>query len=151
MLVAHGVHNLFGLTLIHNHLQLEEAEKLVHVDNIAQPWDDNTARKELLADVVPTQWRFTESGIAPFEFSWTGSDRSISDFDLQKHEDFLQELQAFLKLQSLLGIFGVQYLNASALALNAKDVPVEMTRERANITFPFVLNEGDEQANLEVL
>jgi hypothetical protein len=151
MFVAHGVHNLFGLTLIHNHFQLEEAEKLVHVDNIAQPWNDNTARKELLADVVPTQWRFTESGIAPFEFSWTGSDRSISDFDLHKHQGFLQELQAFLKLQSLLGIFGVQYLDASVPALNAKDVPVEMTRERVNITLPFVLNEGDEQANFEVL
>jgi hypothetical protein len=151
MFVAHSVHNLFGLNLLHHHFQLEEAEKLVHVDNIAQPCNDHTVRRELLNDVVPTQWRFTERGIAPFEFSWTGNDRSISDFTIEKHQAFLQELQAFLKLQSLRGIFGVQYLDASVPALNADNVPVEMTRERVNMTLPFVLNEGDELANFEVL
>jgi len=63
----------------------------------------------------------------------------------------LQELQAFLKLQSWLGVFGVQYLDTSVLAISEENVPVEMTRDRVNISLPFSPNEGDELANLKVL
>lgn len=151
LFVAHNVCDILGLSLLHNHFWLKDAEKLVHVENIASPWNEQTARRELLDFVVPTQWRFTAEGITPFEFTYSKDNKIISSFDLRAHEDFLKELQAFLRLQDLLDIFGIQFLDATVSAHDADSIPVEITRERCNITLPFTVDNGDENGNFEVL
>jgi hypothetical protein len=127
--VKHKVQKLFGIILLHNHFSLDENEILVNMGSVAVPWKVPNL-VERLRDVRGSAWRFTEQGIAPYEFAYDVSlQPNISDF-----QPFLSELRALLDRLSLAKKFGICVFTNKDLDSATQ---VEFTQGRANITLPF--------------
>jgi hypothetical protein len=135
-LVEHHVENTLGITLLHNHFLLEHHEMLVNVDSVAVPWDATSGATELVG-VKASAWRFTDPGLAPYEFAHTAVEVSL---DCRPMQSFLLELAAILKKWNLTNILGLCSLGAKSLDGPAT---MEFTSGRANITLPFDIAPND--------
>ena len=80
--VAHHVGNILGVALLQNRFLLEAHEMLVNVESVAVPWDATSGAEELV-DVDPSSWRFTDDGLAPYEFVHATSELSLDDHHMQ--------------------------------------------------------------------
>ena len=129
--MKHHVENFLGISLLHNHFFLKQHEKLVTVNSVAVPWDTTSGAMEL-ANVNATAWRFTNRGLAPYEFAHA-ADVEVS---LGRHpiQSFLLELAAVLEKWHLTNILGICSLPENSLS---KPPTMEFTSGRANITLPF--------------
>ena len=72
--VKHKVQNLFGVILLHNHFSLDADEMLVNIGSVAVPWKTSSLATQL-RDVKASAWRFTEQGVAPYEFAYDVASR----------------------------------------------------------------------------
>jgi hypothetical protein len=95
--VKHHVENTLGIALLHNHFLLEHHEMLVNVDSVAVPWDTTSGATEL-AGVNASAWRFTDQGLAPYEFAHAAVEVSLHRHPMQS---FLLELGAILEKRNL--------------------------------------------------
>lgn len=127
--ITHHVENVLGVVL-HNHFLLEPQEMLVNVDPMAVPWDISSGAQEL-ADVNASAWRFTDKGIAPYEFAYGAREISLDDQAMQL---FFLELSAILKKWDLPKILGICSLGEKHIDTPAT---MEFSSGRANITLPF--------------
>ncbi|KAK3945478.1 hypothetical protein QBC46DRAFT_433835 [Diplogelasinospora grovesii] len=83
-----------------------------------------------LRDVKGSSWRFTDKGLAPYEFAHDTATRySIDDF-----QSFLSELREVLEQLGLAEKLGVCAFSQGDLDVVTQ---VEFTQGRANITLPF--------------
>lgn len=127
--VKHEVQNLFGITLLHNHFSLDENEILVNIGSVAVPWK-TTSLAGQLRDVKGSAWRFTEQGVAPYEFAYDVTVLpDVSDF-----QPFLSELRVLLDRLGLTEKLGICAFRGQDLDSTTQ---VEFTQGRANITLPF--------------
>lgn len=135
--VKHHVESTLGVTLLHNHFLLEPDEMLVNISSTAVPWDMRSNAKEL-TNVGASAWRFTEKGVAPYEFTHGASEVPLDNAAMQL---FLEELGALLLSKNLTHILGV-----CSLGKNSFDKPstMEFTSGRANITLPFDISSDDD-------
>lgn len=134
--VKHHVENMLGVVLLHNHFLLNPHEMLVSVNSAAVPWDTRSSTKELGA-VNASSWRFTENGIAPYEFTHMAPEIPL---DCQPMQSFFQELGAILAKWNLANILGICSLNEMLID---RPATMEFTSGRANITLPFDIAEND--------
>lgn len=127
--VKHEVQNLFGIILLHNHFFLDADEMLVNIGSVAVPWKTSSLATQL-HDVRGSAWRFTEQGVAPYEFAYDIASRP----DIGSFQPFLSELGALLDRLGLTGKLGI-----CAFTREDQDATtqVEFTQGRANITLPF--------------
>ena len=128
--VKHHVENILGIALLHNHFLLGHYEMLVNVDSVAVPWDARSGAKEF-AEVNASAWRFTDQGIAPYEFTHAALMISLDSHPMQS---FLLELKVILEKWNLANIFGVCSLEEKPID---RPATMEFTSGRANITLPF--------------
>ncbi|KAI0003449.1 hypothetical protein F4779DRAFT_621876 [Xylariaceae sp. FL0662B] len=128
--VKHKVQKLFGIILLHNHFSLDENEILVNIGSVAVPWKTSSL-SEQLRDVRGSAWRFTEQGLAAYEFAY---DVSSSQPDISGFRPFLSELRALLDRLGLMEKLGICVLTGKDLDSTTQ---VEFTQGRANITLPF--------------
>lgn len=133
--VKHGVQKLFGITLLHNHFTLDTNEMLVNIGSVAVPWE-TPSLAEQLRDVKGSAWRFTEQGLAPYEFAYDVNTRP----DIGGFQPFLSELSALLDRLGLTGKLGICCFSREDLDSTTQ---VEFTQGRANITLPFDISPGD--------
>lgn len=89
--VKYEVQYLFGIILLQNHFSLDESEILVNVGSVAVPWK-TTSRAEQLRDVKGSAWRFTEQGVAPYEFAYDVTPLP----DVSSFKPFFSELSVLL-------------------------------------------------------
>ena len=134
--VKHHVENTLGIALLHNHFLLEHQEKLVNVDSVAVPWNTASGATEL-AGVNACAWRFTDQGLAPYEFAHTAVEVAL---DRHPMPSFLRELAAILEKWNLTDILGVMFLGEKSIDRAAT---MEFTSGRANITLPFDIAPND--------
>ena len=127
--VKHEVQNLFGIILLHNHFSLDADEMLVNIGSVAVPWKTSSLATKL-RDVRGSAWRFTEQGVAPYEFAYDVASRP----DVSGFQPFLSELRVLLDRLGLTGKLGI-----CAVTREDEDATtqVEFTQGRANITLPF--------------
>ena len=116
--VAHHAENIPGLVLLHNQFLLEAHELLVNVNSVAVQWGFSSGAKEL-ADATASSWRFTDDGIAPYEFMHAASELSPDDHHLHS---FVQELSTVLKKWNLADVLGI-----CSLAGRSIDEPSNMS------------------------
>ncbi len=128
--VKHHVENTLGIALLHNHFLLEHHEMLVNVDSVAVPWDTTSGATEL-AGVNASAWRFTDQGLAPYEFAHAAVEVSLYRHPMQS---FLLELGAILEKRNLANILGICSLGEKSIE---RPTTMEFTSGRANITLPF--------------
>ena len=133
--VKHGVQELFGITLLHNHFPLDTDEILVNIGSVAVPWKTSSLADQL-RDVKGSAWRFTEHGVVPYEFVHDVASRP----DVSGFQAFLAELGALLHRLGLSGKLGVCAFTREDLNATTQ---VEFTQARANITLPFDISPGD--------
>ncbi|KAL8824745.1 MAG: hypothetical protein Q9170_008056 [Blastenia crenularia] len=135
--IRHHVETTLGMILLHNHFFLEPNEMLVAFQSTAYPWDTTSGATQL-SGVNATAWRFTDSGLAPYEFAYTPV---AVPFDHHPMPSFLLELAAVLKKWNLTNIFGLCSLGEVSVGTPKA---MEFTEGRANITYPFDIrpNEG---------
>jgi len=127
--VKHKVQKLFGIILLHNHFSLDENEILVNIGSVAVPWK-TPSLAEQLRDVKGSAWRFTEQGIAPYEFAYDVSSLP----DVSGFQPFISELRALLDRLGLTEKLGICVFTSEDLDSTTR---VEFTQGRANITLPF--------------
>lgn len=137
--VAHHVESILGLALLHNHFLLQNHEILVNVDSVAVPWDVTTGAKELL-DVHASSSRFTDDGIAPYEFAHAAPELSLDDHRVQA---FVLELGTILNKWNLTDVLGICSLGGKSID---RPATMEFTGGRANITLPFDIAPQDGNA-----
>ncbi|KAL8724399.1 MAG: hypothetical protein Q9166_007970, partial [cf. Caloplaca sp. 2 TL-2023] len=134
--VKHHVQNILGVTLLHNHFFLNPYEILVNIDSVAVPWATTSGTTELSA-VNPTAWRFTDQGLAPYEFAYKAV---VAPLDRHPMQGFLLELAAILNKYNLTNILGICSLGETSVDGPAT---IEFTEGRANITLPFDIAPND--------
>ncbi|KAL8649468.1 MAG: hypothetical protein Q9210_004374 [Variospora velana] len=134
--VKHRIENTLGIVLLHNHFFLERYEMLVNYDSVAIPWDLTSGTTELMA-VNASAWRFTDQGLAPYEFAYTALEVSL---DRQPMQSFLLELAAILEKWNLTNILGICSLGEKSID---RPATMEFTSGRANITLPFDITPND--------
>ena len=134
--LKHHVENTLGIILLHNHFLLEQHEMLVSVDSVAVPWDTTSGAMEL-AGVSASAWRFTNHGLAPYEFAHAAVEVSLQHHTMQP---FLLELGTLLKKHNLTNILGICSLGRKSID---KPTTMEFTSGRANITLPFDITPHD--------
>ena len=103
--VKHHVQNTLGITLLHNHFLLKHHEMLVNVDSVAVPWNTTSGATEL-AGVNVSAWRFTDQGLASYEFA-----HAAVEVSLHRHP-----MQSFLLIKGKQ--FEVEWLSATGFSLN---------------------------------
>lgn len=135
-IVKHHVENMLGVALLHNHFFLESHEMLVNVDSVAVPWDTRSGTKELGA-VHASAWRFTEDGIAPYEFTYAAQEILL---DCPPMQSFFVEFNAILAKWNLAHILGICSLKEKPID---RPATMEFTSGRANITLPFDIAPDD--------
>ncbi|KAL8983334.1 MAG: hypothetical protein Q9205_002398 [Flavoplaca limonia] len=131
--VKHHVERTVGLTLLHNHFLLEPSQKLVTFKKtVALPCDPDEVID--LPHVHATAWRFTDHGIAPYEFAATTVGTTLDSPSMQA---FLQEFAAVLKKWNLTNVLGIYSIKESSV-----DGPqtMEITEGRCNITLDMDLH-----------
>ena len=128
--VKHHVENILGITLLHNHFLLEQHEMLVNVDSVAVPWDTTSGATEL-AGVSASAWRFTNQGLAPYEFAYAAVEIYLYHHPMQS---FLLELGTILEKHNLANILGICFLGEKSID---RPTTIEFTSGRVNITLPF--------------
>ena len=133
--VKHEVQNLFGITLLRNHFPLDSDELLVNIGSVAVPWKTLSLATQL-RDARSSAWRFTQQGVAPYEFVYDVASRP----DVGGFRPFLSELRALLDRLGLMEKLGV-----CAFTREDQDATtqVEFTQGRANITLPFDIDPQD--------
>lgn len=127
--VKHKVQKLFGIILLHNHFSLDENEILVNIGSVAVPWK-TPSLAEQFRDVKGSAWRFTEQGIAPYEFAYDVSSLP----DVSGFQPFISELRALLNRLGLTEKLGICVFTGEDTDSTTR---VEFTQGRANITLPF--------------
>lgn len=134
--VKNHLENTLGITLLHNHFLLERHEILVNVDSVAVPWDTTSGAAELTG-VNASAWRFTDRGLAPYEFAHEAVEVSL---DRHPVPSFLLELAAILEKWNLTNIIGICSLRENSID---RPATMEFTSGRANITLPFDIAPND--------
>ena len=128
--IKHHVKNILGITLLHNHFLLEQHAMLVNMDSVALPWDATNGASEL-AGVSASAWRFTNQGLAPYEFAYAAVEVSLHHHSMQS---FLLELRAILEKHNLANILGICSLGKRFID---RPIAIKFTSGRANTTLPF--------------
>ncbi|KAH0541783.1 hypothetical protein FGG08_003738 [Glutinoglossum americanum] len=141
LFLRRGVQDTLGLTLLHKHFPLDDNTKMVNYGAVAYPWDMADASSEVVRDIYPTAWRFTDTGgIAPYEFGYTQGGAETPGVRKEESAEFLQELQELLQKHNLTSLLGLRLLDAAT-----SEPGVEFTSGSANITLPrevFANNQG---------
>ncbi|KAL9014416.1 MAG: hypothetical protein Q9173_000937 [Seirophora scorigena] len=128
VIVKHHVEYIFGIALFHNHFLLEPNEMLVHMsDSAAVPWDTTSGAKEL-SDVNATAWRFTDQGLAPYEFAHAAV---VASADRHPMPSFLVESAVMLQKWKLTNLLGLCSLGETSVE---DPVTMEFSDGRVNIT-----------------
>lgn len=110
LFVKHGVHNDFGVILLHNHFDLALSEILVQLGNAAVPWDtlNNSADP---GDVLPSAWRFVDGGLAPYELVYKNprdtAAAKVTTLTPGQHGSFLSDLRDTLSDLGLTDVLGL--------------------------------------------
>lgn len=131
LLVHHGVENVIGVVLLHNHFPLEQHEMLVTFGSVTVPVATP------LPDVGASSWRFVKGGIAPYEFIQPATKMSLNG----QMESFLIEFRALLEKLGLTDILGICFLKPGSLN---EPATTEFSAGRANITLDFDLAPDDD-------
>ena len=109
---------------------------LVKLDSVAVPWD-TTSGATKLASVNASAWRFTNHGLAPYEFAYGAMQVPLHYYPIQS---FLLELGAILEKRNLDNILGICLLSEKSAGIPPA---IEFTSGRANITLPFDITPND--------
>lgn len=138
--VKHGLENVFGLTLLHRHFDMEPTEMLVAFGNVSVPWD-TTSNCKATDQIHPSSWRFLAGGIVPYEFT---SNKATVQADIKAHNAFSQELGIFLREKHLDQLLGLCHIDIDS------PTTMEFTSGRANVTVPEVMwGQDSESASVE--
>ena len=137
--IKHQVQDILGITLLHNHFPLDPNEMLVTFNSVAVPWDTTSGVKEL-SSVNATAWRFTDHGLAPYEFAHAAIAVPLGQHPMPS---FLQELAVTFRKWNLTNILGICSLGETSID---SPVAMEFTEGRANITLPFDITPNDGSA-----
>lgn len=160
VLVKHRAQDLFGVILLHSHVEMEPKERMVHFGNVAVPWEvpvgrnggdggggagEGAGEEERLA---PCAWRFVPEGIAPYEFVYVPPSAPaaaapsappsapprgpLPSLSSEHFSPLRSELAACLSRHGVQDLFGVCALEGGARG-DARQ-GFEFTAERANIT-----------------
>lgn len=129
VLVRHHVENILDVVLLHNHFLLSQNEKLISISSIAIPC------AEEFPNVSASSWRFTNEGIAPYEFVCLDAKTSLAQM-----EPFLAEFHTIINKWKLGNIFGICSLKEGSVY---RPVTMEFTNGRVNITLPFDIAPND--------
>ncbi|KAI9686821.1 MAG: hypothetical protein M1820_010547 [Bogoriella megaspora] len=124
--IRHGVQQTFGITLVHQHFNLEQNEKLVNIGNVAIPLQDGLVP----FPTVATRWAFTGDKVIPYEFT-KGAER----IELDQYPDFVGALGEFLHSYGLSKHIGLYALGNTTE--RDSGMTTEFTSGRINVTLPF--------------
>ncbi|KAL9057387.1 MAG: hypothetical protein Q9162_002332 [Coniocarpon cinnabarinum] len=130
--VDKGVHQIYGLTLIHQNFLLKHNERLVRYQDFSTPWTfqsrANLSAFKHKGHILPRSYRFVDGKAVAYEFkfvdAWSGH---ISDIG-----PFMKELDVFLQQLGLPDLFGVCLLNRYSSCWTL----FQFTEGRTNILMP---------------
>lgn len=103
-----GMHERYGVSLLHKHFSMEANQRLVDCRNISAPWtvkiSDIVVPK--YEGFIPRTFRFFNGILAPFEFDFSPCS-SHGDHD----REFFDRISALLHQHGLKNVLGVRSLD----------------------------------------
>lgn len=125
MFVRHRVHHILGLSLVHQHFDLKQDEKLVIIGNVALP-----IRSDLFTDrMLASSWAFKGESLIPYEFTLGGT-----YIKMDQYQGFMVEIGTMIRALGLSDYIGLFALDTNASP--ASSTAVEFTVGSCNITLP---------------
>ncbi|KAL3472730.1 hypothetical protein BJX99DRAFT_262046 [Aspergillus californicus] len=132
LFARYGVIDRFGITLVHRHFDLNQNEVLVESNGTTMPWTTTGLRDED-GTIRPHSWAVLRGRLMPFEFyfepNFASPELSSLDYFSGVDPGFFDEFKSLLQLQNLDTNLGICLLS------RCPEPQIELTRERANITF----------------
>ncbi|TKA65910.1 hypothetical protein B0A55_10495 [Friedmanniomyces simplex] len=128
--LKHGMHDRYGVSLLHKHFDLAPNERLVEYHDVSTPWTlSNTDDHEiptLGGYVVPQNYKLEDGKLAPFEFAMQYERPNGTDAG----PEFLRDLSRVLEEHNLTNVLGLRKRPPPS------DLTLEVTQGRANIMVP---------------
>jgi hypothetical protein len=125
-----GLHETYGVSLLHKHFSIQPTERLVDYHHVASPWEvgsqDTAVVPKYEGFVAPRSFRFVNGEAAPYEFSF-----SPTPPPMDGHEEFFKEVACLLDRLTLVDVFGIRLLSDHDPGL-----PMEVTEGTANLMMP---------------
>lgn len=124
-----GMHERYGICLLHKHFTMDANQRLVDCRNISAPWtvkNCDSVVPKYEGFIIPRTFRFFNGNLAPFEFDFSPC-ASHEDHD----PEFFLKISALLHQHSLENVLGVRSLDRYD-----PDLSVEITEGKTNIMIP---------------
>ncbi len=104
LFLNHGVHERFGVILLHKHLDIRPTERLVEYGYTSNPWDVGDATSHIIdkyeGTILPRSFWLMERNFVPYEFGYFHS-RPHPTFGGEGDVQFLKEFSSFLAKHQL--------------------------------------------------
>jgi hypothetical protein len=130
----HGVHERFGVILLHKHLDIGPTERLVEYGYTSNPWEVGDATSHVIdkyeGTILPRSFRLMEGNFVPYEFGYFHETR-LPTFEGRRDGQFLKKFGSFLAEHQLDRVLGLRDLDHRDPKLN-----VEVTEGKANLMMP---------------
>ncbi|KAJ5456057.1 uncharacterized protein N7458_004321 [Penicillium daleae] len=123
-----GMHERYGVSLLHKHFPMETNQRLVDLRNISSPWtvnDSDVVVPKYEGFVIPRTFRFLKGVLSPVEFDFSPCS---SDKDAGHDFDFLAAVSVLLHQYGLENVLGVRSLDR-----HDPELSVEVTEGKTNI------------------
>ncbi|EER24714.1 hypothetical protein D8B26_006899 [Coccidioides posadasii str. Silveira] len=125
-----GIHEQYGVSLLHKHFPIETNQRLVDCRNISTPWTVENSNNSVVSKyegfIIPRTFRFFNGILAPFEFDFSPCS-SHGDPD----RELFDRISALLHQHGLENVLGVRSLDRYD-----PDLSVEITEGKTNIMIP---------------
>ncbi|KAK2777152.1 hypothetical protein FQN53_002353, partial [Emmonsiellopsis sp. PD_33] len=130
-----GMHERYGVSLLHQHFSMETNRRLVDLRNMSTPWTVNNSDivvPKYEGFVIPRTFRFFNGIWSPVEF-----DYSPCTSDGDPDQEFLEGISALLRQHGLDNVLGVR-----SLGRHDSELSVEITEGKTNIMMPRAIAES---------
>ncbi|KAK3318232.1 hypothetical protein B0H66DRAFT_532742 [Apodospora peruviana] len=136
LFLDHGVHERFGIALLHKHMDIAPTERLVKYRHTSVPWKVGNTNVSIVdkyeGKVLPRSFRFMDGNLVRYEFKYSREHTehpSLQGRDVD--EKFLKELRDMLADRGFDQLLGLRDLDQ-----RDPEMGVEVTEGKANIMMP---------------
>ena len=130
MIAKYSLEEVLGVTLLHNHFDLREGERMVEVNNISVPWGPSADDELMGGSIRPAAWLIDEDGkLMPYEFSFSAVEPKIAtDLNSNNVKSFAKDFVEAVKAEKLEKVVGIRVFPYPGFQGG-----LEFTKGRANI------------------
>ncbi|KAJ6021255.1 hypothetical protein N7540_006759 [Penicillium herquei] len=129
LILQHGVQDIFGVSLVHRHFDLDQGTILVEKDMVTAPWRSDNSFTKHGGKIIPISWFFRDDNVLPYEFGFVPYS-TAGPPRLEDYAPFVKEFFDTVKLHGLENSVGIRRLSGTE-----SPGMLECTEGKVNIMF----------------